>query len=59
MKPRVHKYANGGKVTAKKKPMKPHIPPRVKDPISSENPGGPDTPGAKGTYPMPKPRKKK
>ena len=60
MKPKVHKYANGGKVTkkkSKKKPMKPHVPPKVVDPIKTGSPGGPHTPGAKGTYPMPKDKK--
>ena len=27
--------------------MKPHIPPKVKDPIKYDDPGGPHTPGAK------------
>lgn len=45
-------YSDGGKVK-----MKPHVPPRVKDPIKEKmksSPGGPMTPGEKGTYPMPK-----
>lgn len=47
-----HKYgcmmADGGTVK-KKKPMKPHVPPRVKSPIleGAGDPGGPHTPGAK------------
>lgn len=49
-----HKYgchnamADGGPVK-KKKPMKPHVPPRVKSPILEDagDPGGPHTPGAK------------
>lgn len=32
---------------ADKPKMKPHIPPRIKDPIPKGDPGGPHTPGAK------------
>lgn len=57
-----HKYADGGKVELYEKPkMKPHVPPRVKDPIAEKvtgPPGGDQTPGAKGTYPMPKAKKR-
>jgi hypothetical protein len=45
--------ADGGKIE-----MKPHVPAKVKDPIKEKMkgvpPGGSQTPGAKGTYPMPK-----
>lgn len=56
----VHKYDDGGKVELYEKPkMKPHVPPRVEDPIKPKGPpGGNQTPGAKGTYPMPKKKKK-
>jgi len=42
--------------------MKPHKPAKVKSPILEKAkkvpPGGSKTPGAKGTYPMPKAKKK-
>lgn len=38
--------------------MKPHVPQKIKDPIPKGDPGGPYTPGAKGTYPMPKEKAK-
>lgn len=67
-----HKYANADRVTdhlapkrmadggkVKKTPLKPHVPPKVEDPIKPKGPpGGPHTPGAKGTYPMPGEKKK-
>ena len=47
-----------------KNPLKPHVPPKVKSPILEKakkgpGPGGSGTPGARGTYPMPKDKKKK
>lgn len=62
-----HKYGNGGQVkvhfadggVVKKPKLKPHVPPKVEDPIKTAPPGGDQTPGAKGTYPMPKKRKAK
>lgn len=46
---------DGGKVK-----MKPHVPERRKSPILEKagSPGGSQTPGEKGTYPMPKKPKK-
>ena len=48
----MHEYADGGKVDLYEKPKlkKPPLP-KVKDPIKKGSPGGPHTPGAKGTYP--------
>jgi hypothetical protein len=56
-----HTYADGGRVELYEKPkLKPHVPPRVEDPIAPQGPpGGDQTPGAKGTYPMPGSKKKK
>ena len=63
---KTHKYADGGKIVKREtnlmsyKPMKPHTPAKVKSPILEKagSPGGPHTPGAKGTYPKKKKKKK-
>lgn len=57
----VHKYADGGKVELYEKPKLKYTPEKVKDPIAEKvvaPPGGDQTPGAKGTYPVPKAKKK-